>query len=288
MALLGKDLFRKVREEKKRGVAAGGYRNTSETGWPKPLGREASNGDSADRSEKESLNILGQAHSSGAQLVPVPSAAEDLEKALTARDVQTLAGRIRVLEDITGAWACGNGATVWDAALVLIQFLETQTVFPGARVLELGSGTGLVGMFAAKMGAKVTVTERGLALPLLERNLTENELDKTSVLVKELDWTSKPFPAWLTEQPYDVVLGSDLVFPTNSECHAALIDILHALIGPETKCWIGHEPREPEVDEAFWSAAAERLNVRRLDAEELPHGTPSDVHVYELSALGSA
>lgn len=53
------------------------------------------------------------------------------------------------------------GCVVWDAAIVLAKYLETKyfhdpssglNVWSGKRVLELGSGTGLVGLMAATMG----------------------------------------------------------------------------------------------------------------------------------------
>lgn len=49
------------------------------------------------------------------------------------------------------------GCVVWDAALVLSAFLEQETYFPpsywtGKRVIELGAGTGVVGLVAAARG----------------------------------------------------------------------------------------------------------------------------------------
>ncbi len=60
---------------------------------------------------------------------------------------------------------------VWDAAIVLVKFLENQTFFPeaavesgpsnessglghwrGKRVVDVGSGTGVVGIVAAVLG----------------------------------------------------------------------------------------------------------------------------------------
>lgn len=53
------------------------------------------------------------------------------------------------------------GCVVWDAAIVLAKYLETKyfhnppsglNVWAGKSVLELGSGTGVVGLMAATMG----------------------------------------------------------------------------------------------------------------------------------------
>lgn len=53
------------------------------------------------------------------------------------------------------------GCVVWDAAIVLAKYLETKTFYDpstgvnmwaGRRVLELGAGTGVVGLMAATLG----------------------------------------------------------------------------------------------------------------------------------------
>lgn len=53
------------------------------------------------------------------------------------------------------------GCVVWDAAIVLAKYLETKTfydmsigvnVWCGRTVVELGAGTGVVGLMAATLG----------------------------------------------------------------------------------------------------------------------------------------
>ncbi|MBN3281548.1 MT21D methyltransferase, partial [Polyodon spathula] len=60
------------------------------------------------------------------------------------------------------------GCVVWDAAIVLSKYQETEQFverstgvykWANKRVLELGSGTGVVGLMAATLGACVTVTD---------------------------------------------------------------------------------------------------------------------------------
>uniref|UniRef100_A0A8B9UBN5 Valosin containing protein lysine methyltransferase n=2 Tax=Anas TaxID=8835 RepID=A0A8B9UBN5_9AVES len=68
------------------------------------------------------------------------------------------------------------GCVVWDAALVLAKFLETGAC-PLARraVLELGAGTGAVGIMAATLGANVTVTDLEELQELLLVNIENNK-----------------------------------------------------------------------------------------------------------------
>ena len=49
------------------------------------------------------------------------------------------------------------GCVVWDAALVLTKYLESNdfergAAWNGKQVLELGAGTGVVGLYAASLG----------------------------------------------------------------------------------------------------------------------------------------
>ncbi|KAL3135932.1 hypothetical protein ABBQ32_006978 [Trebouxia sp. C0010 RCD-2024] len=54
------------------------------------------------------------------------------------------------------------GAVVWDAALVLLNyFCKDPTLVRGKRTIELGAGTGIVGLTAAILGAQVVVTGKG-------------------------------------------------------------------------------------------------------------------------------
>jgi len=81
-------------------------------------------------------------------------AANDTSKYFT-REIQCCKDKIslRIKQMCVGDVGC----VVWDAALVLSAFLEQETYFPpsfwiGKRVIELGAGTGVVGLAAAAHG----------------------------------------------------------------------------------------------------------------------------------------
>ncbi|KAH0620211.1 hypothetical protein JD844_020258 [Phrynosoma platyrhinos] len=100
---------------------------------------------------------------------------------------QGLGPALRVAQRSAG----GTGSVVWDAALVLARFLEKKeeeeeeeaAVGLGsprlslrrAAVLELGAGTGLVGLMAACLGANVTVTDLEEVQDLLKMNIENNQ-----------------------------------------------------------------------------------------------------------------
>jgi predicted nicotinamide N-methyase len=81
--------------------------------------------------------------------------------------------------------------------VVLVKYLEYGKLTPisdlvGKNVLELGSGTGLVGFSLALAGANVMLTDAPELLPLLSTNYELNKKNFTgSILgIKELDWSN--------------------------------------------------------------------------------------------------
>ena len=113
---------------------------------------------------------------------------------------------IRIHED---GGESGCGGKIWIAAQLLCEYILERTtnspafVLDGNRpvksVLELGSGTGLVGICVAmldkqrlKQGIDVTITDIDQILPLMERNVELNHV-QDHVRVKRL-WWGEPLP----------------------------------------------------------------------------------------------
>ncbi|XP_036910149.1 protein-lysine methyltransferase METTL21D isoform X2 [Sturnira hondurensis] len=110
---------------------------------------------------------------------------------------------VRILEKTDGTvlrlqqyGSGGVGCVVWDAAIVLSKYLETPGFSGGdgthalsqRSVLELGSGTGAVGLMAATLGADVVVTDLEELQDLLKLNINMNKhLVTGSVQAKSLE-----------------------------------------------------------------------------------------------------
>ncbi|XP_029462222.1 protein N-lysine methyltransferase METTL21A [Rhinatrema bivittatum] len=124
----------------------------------------------------------------------------------------------------------GVAAVVWDAAVVLCTYLEMGAVdLQGRSVIELGAGTGLVGIVAALLGAHVTITDRQVALELLELNIQDNlpsDLQHKAV-VKELSWGKNL--GNFSPGGFDLILGSDIIY-----LEETFLDLLQTL---EHLCW---------------------------------------------------
>jgi len=94
-----------------------------------------------------------------------------------------------------GGGARDVGQTTWDGAILLSKYFEhaqrTGSIdFSGMTIVELGSGTGLVGTVCAMLGANVVLTDRpGAVTDLLRRNTNRNRPSVRGTLtVEALDW----------------------------------------------------------------------------------------------------
>lgn len=107
----------------------------------------------------------------------------------------------------------GVAAVVWDAAVVLAAYLEMGAVeLRGRAAVELGAGTGLVGIVAALLGAHVTITDRKVALDFLKSNVQANLPPhiQPKAVVKELTWGQNL--GSFSSGEFDLILGADIIY----------------------------------------------------------------------------
>jgi methyltransferase-like protein 23 len=101
------------------------------------------------------------------------------------------------------------GAMLWPASIALAQeLLVGADELQGKRVLELGAGTGIPGIVAATLGARVLQIDRSeIALHLCARNKERNRA--TTVEVRDADWDT-----FQSDTQFDLILGSDVLYAT--------------------------------------------------------------------------
>ena len=103
--------------------------------------------------------------------------------AATELEVERKAGPLR----LSVSAEAGVGGMVWEAAAVLADWLGERCA--GMRVVELGSGTGVLGLCLAQQGAaRVVLTDRFDVLHLLRASAAANAVAGVEVVVQELSW----------------------------------------------------------------------------------------------------
>ena len=71
---------------------------------------------------------------------------------------------------------------------------DGQQPLSGRRVVELGAGTGVVGIMAGYLGASAVITDLDSLVPLLDLNINQNNklFSAGTISAKPLCWGSKP------------------------------------------------------------------------------------------------
>ncbi|XP_031752905.1 protein-lysine methyltransferase METTL21C isoform X1 [Xenopus tropicalis] len=128
---------------------------------------------------------------------------------------------------------------VWHAAKALCHYLEEnreELNLKNKKVLEIGSGTGLVSIVACILGAEITATDMPNCLGNLRYNLSRNTKGKClhNPEVRELVWgqdLEANFPK--SSCLYDYILAADVVY--HHTYLGELLETMKHLCQPETE-----------------------------------------------------
>lgn len=188
----------------------------------------------------------------------------------------------------------GTGGTVWPAAHALARYLAWRQMPAGWTCLDLGCGTGVAGLAAAALGAKVVaLTDLPGALAGARGNVLKNAraLGGATVEVCELDWAapgaSRAFAALPSGTAcFDVVLAAECVLPKLYPLEP-LVACLGAVVGPSTEALVAVELRtwhEFDPKRRFWDLCAERgLRVDAIPQGDLdPAFVADDLEIWRV------
>lgn len=171
------------------------------------------------------------------------------------------------------------GVALWPASIALAYELASrEPELRGGTVLELGAGTGLPGLVAASLGARVVQTDRHeLAMSVCRRNARLNALE--GIEYRIVDWT-----VWEDGERYDWIIGSDILY--SETLHPQLSQIFHANLAPGGKVLISDPLRQPtlrflqSLEERGWHVTMARWDLEAGDK-------PRTIGVFDLSRPAS-
>jgi predicted nicotinamide N-methyase len=152
---------------------------------------------------------------------------------------------------------------------------------PKLNVLELGSGTGVVGIAAVlSWHSKVTITDLPSFLPKMQENVNQNltvsEIERVSCLA--LEW-GLPIPVEILKNgPYDLILVSDCIY--KEELFQPLINTIIIICQNSADCQvlIAQQVRR-KADKRFWKLMKKGgFCVNEIDIDT--NGN-SRLHIYE-------
>ncbi|KAM4613929.1 EEF1A lysine methyltransferase 3-like [Polymixia lowei] len=176
----------------------------------------------------------------------------------------------------------GVAAPVWDAALHLCRYFEDQSFdLRGKRILELGAGTGIVGILAARLGAEVTLTDLPLAVPQLQTNVSANMpisgWPSVPPTVLPLSWGQDQlsFPS-----DWDLVLGADIVYL--SETYPLLLETLVHLCKNGAVVYLSSKMRREHGTPGFF----EESLPNRFHVELVHRDVKQNINVYKAYLRG--
>ncbi|GCC35807.1 EEF1A lysine methyltransferase 3-like [Chiloscyllium punctatum] len=164
----------------------------------------------------------------------------------------------------------GVSAYVWDAGLALCRYFEKKNInFSGKKVIELGSGTGIVGILATLLGGDVTITDKPEVLKQIETNVQVNvpSACRHRLQIRPLTWGEDHtnFPA-----DYDFVLGSDIVY--SSVTYPALMETFRYFTSQGATIYLSSELRKRNGSPSFHDESLPQyFNCQIVDRLENKH-----------------
>ncbi|XP_071810869.1 protein N-lysine methyltransferase METTL21D-like [Apostichopus japonicus] len=183
------------------------------------------------------------------------------------------------------------GCVVWDAALVLLHYFQTKHFaetfgsLEDQRVVELGSGTGVVGIVAGIQKAQVTITDMEEFISLMEENITRNkQLLDGNVRAQTYKWGSDHRPLGIPPHPRLVVF-SDCIYYT--EAVQPLVKALQDLCDQSTDVICSYEERTLGANGTsltnFMELIGKDFEVTEIAFEDMdPVFRSEDIHILHM------
>lgn len=156
---------------------------------------------------------------------------------------------------------------LWEAAIVLSEFVSGLPCAPGTSLLELGAGLGAPGLTAAAAGFQVTLTDyEDLILDFERINAAASKLQNVECAM--LDWLNPP-----EMSQYDVIIGAEILF--REEFFEPLLGVLRKALKPEGVVYLAHDIKRRSLEpflklaEKEYIISASRRKLKSLDEDKI-------------------
>lgn len=144
---------------------------------------------------------------------------------------------------------------IWEAGIFLAAYLAAQPVVPERRILEIGAGVGVSGLFAAAFGHQVTLSDyQDEILDFTRANALLNDLHHVPIL--KIDWRE-----FVPREPYDCIVGSEVVYHRPS--YDALVQFLDRSLAPGGTIFLAKSASLPAS--GFFSQLTEAFKYKKID-----------------------
>lgn len=128
---------------------------------------------------------------------------------------------------------------LWEAAIVLSEFIASQNFSEKTTVLELGAGLGAPGLTAAACGCPVTLSDYEEIILDFER-VSAAASGLKNVRFSMLDWLDPP-----EMERYDLILGAEILF--RDEFFQPLLSLLDRALKPGGVIYLAHDVRRKSL-----------------------------------------
>ncbi|XP_010029645.2 methyltransferase-like protein 23 isoform X1 [Eucalyptus grandis] len=161
------------------------------------------------------------------------------------------------------------GLFVWPCSVVLAEYVwQQKSRFAGANVVELGAGTSLPGLVAARLGCDVTLTDDAGRLEVLDNMKQVSQLNNLSCKVVGLSWgvwdesIFSLFPQF--------ILGADVLYETSAfdDLFATVSFLLQNSPG-SVFITTYHNRREPPLTSDAAESAGMNFNIAGIPGHHL-------------------
>lgn len=211
---------------------------------------------------------------------------------------------IHVHTDPSGIWHAGVSATVWDCSLILSKHFEkvfqrkaTEISHDSVpqllskkclNVVELGAGCSAIpSLTLAHLRQKLslddvdhfTLTDKGNALPLLQKSISGQDSTLGNLKIEELDWTEGQ-TSLAEHRTWDLIIASDLLaFP---DLYTPLLQTLKTLSSKSTLVYLAYERRDFGVEIEFFRDLGEYFTFEMVSEQELDDiwRAPGEIYLY--------